>query len=130
MSAVQTGRTDVATHSLDQLRRRVSRAADEESADHVLSGKVMTRQLAGMIVIAQGNVDDGLSLLQEAAFWEDTIPYKYGPPFPVKPSHELVGEVLLRLGKRDAARRHFTLALKRRPQRALSLAGLRKTRER
>ena len=130
MSAVQTGRMDAANQSLDQLRQRVSQAADEESANHVLSGKVMTRQLAAMIFIAQGNVDDGLSLLQEAAFLEDTIPYKYGPPFPVKPSHELLGEVLLRLGKRDAAHRHFTLALERRPQRALSLAGLRKTGER
>jgi len=130
MSAVQTGRMDVANQSLDQLRQRVSQAADEESANHVLSGKVMTRQLAAMIFIAQGNVDDGLSLLQEAALLEDTIPYKYGPPFPVKPSHELLGEVLLRLGKRDAAHRHFTLALERRPQRALSLAGLRETRER
>ena len=129
MSAVQTGRMDVANQSLDQLRQRVSQAADEESTDHVASGKVMTRQLAAMIFIARGNVDDGLSLLQETASLEDTVPYTYGPPFPVKPSHELLGEVLLRLGKRDAAHRQFTLALERMPQRALSLAGLRKAKE-
>lgn len=126
MSALQTGQADVANQALDQLRRRVDRATDE---DHVLTGRVMLNQLAAMRLVAHGKIDDGLALLKEAAALEEAIPYEYGPPFPVKPAHELWGEVLVRLGKQDAAQHHFTLALQRTPQRGLSLAGLRKTRD-
>ena len=52
------------------------------------------------------------------------MPFTAGPVFPVKPTHELLGEVLLSLGKLDEARREFALALKRAPNRALSLVGL------
>ena len=84
----------------------------------------MRNQLAAMKLIADGNVDEGLVLLRETASLEETIPFTAGPVFPVKPAHELFGEVLLSLGKRDEARRQFTLALERAPNRALSLAGL------
>jgi len=126
MSAIKTGQMDVANQALNQLRRRVDRTADE---DHALQGKVMIKQLAAMKLVARGKVDEGLALLREAASLEDTISYQYGPPFPVKPARELFGEVLLSLGKRDAAQRQFTLALERTPQRALSLTGLRKARD-
>ena len=77
-----------------------------------------------MKLIAEGNVDEGLALLRETASLEETIPFAAGPVFPVKPTRELFGEVLLSLDKRDEARRQFTLALERAPNRMLSLAGL------
>ena len=39
-----------------------------------------------------------MNLLQKAAAMEDERPYDYGPPVPVKPSHELLGETLLTHG--------------------------------
>jgi hypothetical protein len=63
-------------------------------------------------------------LLREATQAEDKIPLEFGPPDVVKPSHELLGEVLLGLGEAAEARREFTRALALAPGRARSLLGL------
>jgi hypothetical protein len=52
------------------------------------------------------------------------MPYEYGPPFPVKPARELLGEALLEAGRTAEAAAQFTLALKRNPARAAALRGL------
>jgi hypothetical protein len=52
------------------------------------------------------------------------MPYEYGPPFPVKPSRELLGEALLEAGRSAEAAEQFRLALKRNPGRALAVRGL------
>jgi tetratricopeptide (TPR) repeat protein len=86
---------------------------------------VTTLQLRGLVAIAKGDRADGLTLLQDAARAEDVMPYEYGPPFPVKPSRELLGESLLETGRAAEAAEQFRLALKRNPGRALALRGLR-----
>jgi cytochrome c-type biogenesis protein CcmH/NrfG len=53
----------------------------------------------------------------------------YGPPDIVKPSHELLGEVLLELNRPVEAKQEFELAMKRAPNRSLSLMGLAKAAE-
>ena len=52
------------------------------------------------------------------------MPLAFGPPWPIKPSHELFGEVLLELNRPEEAMKQFELALKRTPRRAFSLLGL------
>ncbi len=127
MSAVKTGHGKVAKQVLDQFRRQMDRAISEGSMTHGRSGKVMKNQLFAIMLLAEGKVDEGLALLKETASLEDTIPFVAGPVFPVKPAHELFGEALLSLGKRDEARRQFALALERAPNRALSVKGLART---
>ena len=55
---------------------------------------------------------------------EDAMPLEYGPPGMVKPSHEFLGEMLLRAGRPSEARLEFARALRLAPKRALSLLGL------
>ncbi|MGH9202627.1 MAG: tetratricopeptide repeat protein, partial [Vicinamibacterales bacterium] len=50
--------------------------------------------------------------------------FEFGPPIPVKPAHELVGELLMDLRRPKEAMPEFEAALKRTPKRALSLLGL------
>jgi predicted Zn-dependent protease len=52
------------------------------------------------------------------------MPYEFGPPVPVKPSRELLGEMLLTLDRPAEAQKAFAAALRRAPGRALSLDGL------
>lgn len=85
---------------------------------------VTTTQLRGLVALARGDRDAGVALLQEAAKAEDVMPYEYGPPFPVKPARELLGEALLEAGRTAEAATQFTLALKRNPGRAAALRGL------
>ncbi len=84
----------------------------------------MKKQLSALILAADGKREQSLALLKEATTLEDTIPFDYGPPFPVKPAHELYGEQLLRAGKHRLAKAQFELALARAPKRTLSLKGL------
>ena len=124
LSALKTGQEEIADRVMEQFR--VSTDHAENTATPGQPIKVMKAQLSAMKLLAEGNVDEGLALLRETASLEDAMPFSAGPVFPVKPAHELFGEVLLSLGKRDEARRQFTLALERAPNRRLSLAGLRK----
>ena len=47
-----------------------------------------------------------------------------GPTYPMKPSHELYGELLLATGKAEKARAQFETSLTRTPNRTASLLGL------
>ena len=122
LSAFKTGRGDVADLVLAQFRQ-VDQAKNATQGRPV---QVMKNQLAAMKLLAAGNVAEGLTLLRETASMEDAMPFTAGPVFPVKPTHELLGEVLLSLGNLDEARHEFALALTRAPNRALSLAGVKK----
>ena len=80
--------------------------------------------LEGLVLVEQGEEQDGLGKLQEAAELDDLMPLDFGPPNPVKPAHELLGEVLLRHGRYYEAYLEFEKALNRNPRRRSSLIGL------
>ncbi len=85
---------------------------------------IMEQQLAALLMMAGGKSADAIELMKKAVAAEDSTPYEFGPPVPPKPAHELLGEMLLNLGRPDLARVQFELALLRAPKRALSLLGL------
>ena len=89
--------------------------------------QVMEKELEALILLSQGKKNESISLLREAALLEDSMNFEFGPPLPVKPTHELFGEVLLEIGRPDEARIQFELALARNPGRALSIRGLEKS---
>ncbi len=80
-------------------------------------------QLKGLLELARGREQAGMDSLGKAAAVEEAMPLAYGPPAPVKPSHELLGEVLLEQGRFEEAGEQFANALERAPRRALSLLG-------
>jgi hypothetical protein len=63
-------------------------------------------------------------LLRQAVALEETLPIAFGPPTIDKPTYELLGEFLLRRGRKDESRVAFQRALARTPGRRLPLAGL------
>ena len=73
---------------------------------------------------AGGALDAAIVLMREVTAREDSIPLEFGPPGVVKPSHELLGEMLLRAGRPREAEAQFTQALRLAPKRALALLGL------
>jgi predicted Zn-dependent protease len=88
------------------------------------AGDVMREELRGLISLASGRTDEGLAALKAATEAEDRLTFEFGPPEIVKPSHELLGEVLLSRGRAPEACSEFQKALARAPGRALSLDGL------
>ena len=86
--------------------------------------KVVLLQAEGLEKLADGKAAAGLAALRAAADAEAAIPAGFGPPLIEKPSQELLGDVLLRLGRFDDAARAYEAALAAAPNRRLSVRGL------
>ncbi|MBO6575028.1 MAG: hypothetical protein JJ896_06425 [Rhodothermales bacterium] len=63
--------------------------------------RLQLKQLRGLWLIKEGQTDDGLALLEEAALEDAALPFAFGPPAIVKPGYELLARQLERAG-RDA----------------------------
>ncbi|HTO88637.1 MAG TPA: hypothetical protein VMR54_14050 [Thermoanaerobaculia bacterium] len=85
---------------------------------------VLRKELEAKILFANGQIDRALALLKEAARDEDAMSFDFGPPDIVKPTHELLGEMLLEAKRPAEARREFEASLARAPRRSQSLLGL------
>jgi tetratricopeptide (TPR) repeat protein len=86
--------------------------------------QVMAQQLEAALLFAEGRREEALVLARQAAVVEAGLPFEFGPPVPVKPVNEQVGEMLMDLRRPREAIEAFNLSLKRTPRRTLSLLGL------
>jgi hypothetical protein len=85
---------------------------------------VMAIQLDAVIAAAEGRTDEAVALAMKAASLEDAMSFDFGPPIPIKPAHELVGDLLADAGRPADAVKEFETQLRRTPGRALSVLGL------
>jgi tetratricopeptide (TPR) repeat protein len=87
------------------------------------STRIMFNELAARLAESQGQRDRAIALLQEAVQIEATMRPPTGAADPIKPSHEMLGEVLLRARRPAEAAAAFDACLLRMPNRARSLHG-------
>lgn len=99
------------------------------SPDGYLIATIIARELEALLKFRNGETDSALALLGTAAADEAARPMEYGPPYVPKPCSELLGEMLLALGRPGEAIPHFEASLSRNPGRALSLLGLARAKE-
>ncbi len=85
---------------------------------------VMAQQLEAVLLFVEGRRDEGIVLARQAAAVEDSLSFEFGPPVPVKPGHELVGDLLMDVRRPGEAIPEYETALARYPRRTLSLLGL------
>ena len=123
MAAAKQGDLGAARQALAALQKHAGTGTKSYSPGQQ-AGRAMALQLRSLIAFAGGDEREALQLIKQAAAVEDKMPPAYGPPSPVKPSHELFGELLLKLNQPAEARKEFERALERAPRRALSLLGL------
>ncbi len=116
MAALQTEDRSAA----EQYRSDARSAAESDIA---AIDRVPLLQLDALLHLDAENPERALSLLDKATAIEDEQPLSYGPAAPLKPTHELYGEVLLDLDRPAEAQSHFEAALDRYPGRALSTWG-------
>jgi tetratricopeptide (TPR) repeat protein len=83
----------------------------------------MVLELGARIAESMGNRDKAILMLRQAVTIEESMRPPAGAADPIKPSHELLGEVLLRAGQHAAAAKAFDECLERMPNRARSLHG-------
>lgn len=99
-------------------------SADNLGLQARISIEVMTGCLKAVKLYEKGNVGPALNVLKEASEKELSRALRAGPPQIVKPSHELLGELLLAEGKVEEAKAAFKTCLELYPGRRLSVQGL------
>lgn len=86
----------------------------------------MRLQGEALVKLGAGDTQGALAALDAAAKTEDAAPFEFGPPQVSKPSRELLGDVLLGLGRKADAAAAYRAALARTPGRRLTVEGLAK----
>jgi tetratricopeptide (TPR) repeat protein len=112
---------------LQALERPITDAAPQEhpaDVDLPRRVRVVLLQADGLEKIAAGNAAAGIAALRAAGEAEAAIPSGFGPPLIEKPSQELLGDALLRLGRFDEAAKAYEASLAAAPNRRLSVRGL------
>lgn len=121
ISAVRTGDSRTA----DQVRQALAeRSLAAQEGDLRPAIAILEREVAALIDLASGRRDDAVEILRAAAKAESELPPPLGLPAPVKPAPELLGEVLLEIGRPRDAVEPFERALERNANRSLSVLGL------
>jgi tetratricopeptide (TPR) repeat protein len=96
---------------------------DSTTQRDLVVAEVLQKSLLAMTHAARERPNKAIALLEEATAIEESMPLDFGPPIVVKPSHEIYGELLLKMGRPAEALVQFEEALARAPQRRLSVAG-------
>lgn len=114
---------------LDAARehRRYLRPTTEGNPEITLSEpivNVLHKQLDALFASTSGDAEKALALAREAVEIESTTPFRYGPPQAVKPTSEMLGDLLLELGQFEEAAKAYQNQLKRTARRTNTLLGL------
>lgn len=128
ISAVHLGDLKLAQKAAKQLEKLAAAASeDTDTSYYSRTGQplqIMYKEVAGLVAIAKGQTETGLTLLKEGVAVADSMRPPIGAPNPLKPVHELYGEALLDANKLPDAIALFDASLLRTPLRPLSLLGL------
>jgi len=109
----------------ERARRGLAeRAQDPREGDLRPAIAIMEREVSALVAHAAGRSEDAVRILQEAARLESQLPAPLGLPAPIKPAPELLGELMVTLGRPREAIPSFEQALARNPNRSRSVLGL------
>jgi tetratricopeptide (TPR) repeat protein len=89
---------------------------------------VLEGEIRALTLLAGDRPEDGVAELRATAASEVAMPVEFGPPFVDEPTYELLGDVLLELGRRAEAASAYESALKAAPNRAAAVKGLARSR--
>jgi tetratricopeptide (TPR) repeat protein len=129
LGEVAQGRVAQAHQALNELETVGSKIAASETKtanpdpSYRLRPGVLLLEVRALLAEHEGDLPGAEKLLRQAVAIEETLPVDFGPPTIDKPTHELLGEFLLRRGRKDEASAEFAKALARTPGRRLAQQG-------
>lgn len=136
LGAVHTGALGAARRSMDELegcREILLGTGERTDADAEVTGvnvplwanrlQAQRQALAAWLALAEGRADEAVALARSAADLEDAGDKPPTTPGSVVPARELLGEILLELGRPADALDEFERALEESPNRFRSLYG-------
>ena len=128
LSASRLGNAAASDRAAGGLRE-LTAAMKEHGFSENKQVEIMALEAAAMAQLAHGEREAAVKTLQQAAAVEESMDPPSGPPGeqdddpPIKPAHELLGEVLLEIGRPADAAKQFAIGLERMPNRPLLLIG-------
>src|SRR5262245_38985059 len=128
LSASRLGNAAASAAAAGGLRDLVA-AMKEHGFSENKAVQIMALESSGMAQLARGDREAAVKTLEQAAAIEESMEPPSGPPGendddpPIKPAHELLGEVLLEIGRPADAAKQFAIGLNRTPNRPRLLLG-------
>lgn len=113
-----------ATEAANRLRALADKRSEAGEAYQADSVRIMQHEVEALAAQLAGDTEGALQHAAAATRIEEGQGPPSGPTYPMKPSHELRGELLLAAGKAEKARMQFETSLTRTPNRTASLLGL------
>jgi tetratricopeptide (TPR) repeat protein len=133
MGEIMQGHRDAARQALAELAAVGHEVADikTKSADpdpsYRVRPEIFLLEAGALLAEQEGDFAGAERLLRQAVGLEDKLPIAFGPPTIDKPTHELLGEFLLRRGRKVEAHAEFGKAVGRTPGRRLAEQGFEAT---
>ena len=133
-AAVQRKDLDSAKKNLSAMQERITKTPEANTESHhgmaptpsleQQAMEVLHNELTAAILFAEEKQDEAIQIMKKAVAVESSMTFEFGPPEIVKPSHELLGEMMLAMKNPQEAQTYFEHALERAPRRVLALRGL------
>lgn len=95
----------------------------------ILTARIIELEIRAQIAMSEKQSDKAIQYLKRAGKLEAQTSFGYGPPIPVKPSFELLAEILLKEKKYGMAYQQYIITLKRLPNRTFSAEGEKMTKK-
>ena len=129
MGEIMQGHHDAARVALAELEAvsrevvdiQTKRGASDPS--YRVRPEIFLLEARAQLAEQEGDFAGAERLMLQAVGLEDKLPIAFGPPTIDKPSHEILGEFLLRRGRKDEAHAEFVKAVARTPGRRLTEQG-------
>lgn len=121
-AAIKVGDLEVAQSLINRIESGGGGNPEIRLADNEV--EILRLELRALVELAKGNGDSAISLATKANIDELKMPFRFGPPRLIKPTGELLGDILLELGRTEEASDAYKAQLARTPNRANSLSGL------
>jgi tetratricopeptide (TPR) repeat protein len=130
LGEIARGRVDEARQALRRLEAVGKEVSDSETKQENPDPSYRRRpdifllEARALLAEHEGDLSAAEKGLREAVKVEETLPIAFGPPTIDQPTHELLGEFLLRHDRKEEAAAEFHKALERTPGRRSSEQGL------
>ena len=109
--------------TLQDVSQQVADAPIPFAANMAPLLEIQALEIEAAASASRGQIDEAIATMRRATTREEAMPVPPGPPPLIKPSHELLGEILLQAGRHEEAARAFATSLFRHPGRAQSVEG-------
>ncbi len=127
LSAIRMGDVAIAQQAEEKLKNMEQEKQPARPKRRQQALTIMRLEIAALVRVAQGQSGAAITLMDEAVAIAERIGLPNGAAIPIKPAHELYGEILLELDRPKEAAAQFEASLLRTPNRRLSLRGLAQT---